>query len=122
MVYRRLVYFKGSGVRIPCYPVTVIGKIPPNGHWETGKAGGKCGMLDATFAYRPISQETLIYTGFVETRNLFPGFEDRAMRKIPFNNPVIYLLQASFPRRGTSDLPDLDSRFGKEFLCFRFIG
>jgi hypothetical protein len=40
------VYFKGSGVKIPRYPVTVTGKILPrnfssNDHWETGKIGRK---------------------------------------------------------------------------------
>jgi hypothetical protein len=46
MFYNNLfVYFRGSGVKIPRYPVTVIGKTPPelkfkDGHWETGKAGG----------------------------------------------------------------------------------
>jgi len=53
------VYFKGSGVKIPRYPVTVKGKNLP---WEpigfqnaaTGKPGRPAGE-------KPISQETLVY-------------------------------------------------------------
>jgi len=42
-----LIYFKGSGVKIFRYPVTVIGMIQPrnqrfqDSHWATGKAGWK---------------------------------------------------------------------------------
>jgi len=46
-------------VKIPRYPVTVIGKMlpeepngPENGHWETGKAGSETAPKPGDFGIR----------------------------------------------------------------------